>query len=233
MKILSFLDRISGRVFLKVWSCARCEILRASLETSPAIGSPAQLKRCRRTRASFAISDRGLACSAVRAGRNSTNELLSQRHRLAVVSRLHPGAGTANNTLAIYEFENVLISNLPVGRTFPLVSGGSFFRLVDRMSVMLVGSMRRLHSTQVDPRNELVYRRIPRLLSGARRILPAARTLYARVAKTGFPSMFCGRASDLAANVCGHFLSVGSRPGYHRARSDQISGEGFNEYLAN
>ena len=47
--------------------------------------------------------------------------------------------------------------------------------------------------------------------------------------ENGFPSMFCGRASDLAAKVCGRFLSVGSRPGYHRARSDQIGGKGFNE----
>ena len=48
----------------------------------------------------------------------------------AVVSRLHPGAETANNTLATYEFENVLISNLPVvGLThwFPAVRFSASF----------------------------------------------------------------------------------------------------------
>jgi hypothetical protein len=98
------------------------------------------------------------------------------------------------------------------------------------MSVMLVRSMRRLHSTQVDPPNELVCRRIPGLLLGARRTLPAARTLYARVAKTGFPVFPWSCEHQMYAAI---FLCVGSRPGYHRARSDRISGEGFNEHFAN
>ena len=39
-----------------------------------------------------------------------------------------------------------------------------FFRLIDLLSVMLVRSVLQLHSTQVDPRHELVYRRVLRLL---------------------------------------------------------------------